>query len=516
MTATELATKIMNGELTSAEVTEAHIKRIEEVNGSLNAVVVKMFDQARAQAKKADEALKNGQKTGPLHGVPITIKEQFRVAGTATTLGIPSQKDWRASSDGPLVARLRAAGAVILGKTNVSQMLAYDESDNPLYGKTLNPWSPKRSSGGSSGGEGAIVAAHGSAMGLGGDFGGSVRIPAHVNGINALKPTSGRLTNLDNRFDLLGDGPSPIVPQQGILARSVADVALGMRVLATNGKREKDEVAPSSWPDENSVQLKGMRVGYYVDDGYFAASPGLRRAVLEAVEALKAQGVTVEPFNQLDAETAVRLFLSIAVRNAVAPYKKALKGNPVDPRIGLLIKAGGLPSFLRNILAKRMRKKGEVHLSKMIGWAKGKRSEQEYNAILRELEAYREDSLKKVEKAKLDALLCPPNALPALTHGASEDLFPSMSYSIMYNVLGWPAGVVAATMVRPGEESDRPPSKDPAYITAARVENGSAGLPLGVQVVGRPWREDVVLKVMEALEGHFSEKPDYPLSQNPV
>jgi fatty acid amide hydrolase len=177
LSASELAQRIKAGELLAQEVTEAHIGRIEAVNEQLNAVVIPLFDEARAQAVEADKAASRGEPLGPLHGVPMTIKEQYRVAGTETTIGLTGQVGKKYDRDGPLVARLRQAGAIIVGKTNIMQTLAGWESDNPVYGRTNNPWNLERTPGGSSGGEAAIIAARGVPLGLGGDLGGSIRIP---------------------------------------------------------------------------------------------------------------------------------------------------------------------------------------------------------------------------------------------------------------------------------------------------------------------------------------------------
>lgn len=187
MNASEIAILIARGDLSAAEAVEAHIQRIKEVNPDLNAVVFPLFDQARAEAAEADARRQRGEPLGPLHGVPITIKDSYDVAGTPTVVGLETRVGHRAAADSPLVARLRQAGAIVLGKTNAPQVLLYNETDNAVYGRTNNPWSLDRAPGGSSGGEGAIVAAGGSAMGLGSDIGGSVREPAHSCGVHGLE-----------------------------------------------------------------------------------------------------------------------------------------------------------------------------------------------------------------------------------------------------------------------------------------------------------------------------------------
>lgn len=484
------------------------------MNLHLNAVVSPLFEQARSQAEIADEALRNDETLGPLHGVPVTIKESIKVAGTATTLGLPGQMGWRAETDGPLVTRLRRGGAILLGKTNISQLTLYPEADNPVYGRTTNPWNPARTCGGSSGGEAAIIASGGSALGIGNDSGGSVRIPAHFCGIHGLNPTAGRLTNEDTRLDLF---PSfgPFIPQQGPLARRVQDLALAMSVLSPTSADCRPDEAQRHWPSSEIIEsaelgIEGFYVGYYEDNGYTRASPAIRRAVREAAEILRARGASVAPFTPPDVGESMRLFLSIMTADGALMFKRALGDNSPDPRVKDLLTAAGLPRALRPLIAKVMELRGQHYTASMVRWM-GRRSKQEYSKLLQELDEYRQRFLAEMDEDHVDLLLSPPYALPAFQHGASKRLFPALSYSLLYNVLGYPAGVVAATRVRDGEESDRPLSKDSYEIAATEAEQGSAGLPVGVQVAARPWREDIVLAAMSALEKEYEKRPDYPL-----
>ena len=192
--AAELARRIAAGELTSEEVVAAHIARIEAVDGQLNAVVTRTFDAAVSQSRQADAALARGERCGPLHGVPFTLKDCFDVAGLDSTIGLTHHVGQPAKESGPLVTRLLGAGAILLGKTNVPQLMVMHETDNPVFGRTNNPWNLERGPGGSSGGEAAVVAAGGSPLGLGTDLGGSIRQPAHACGICGFKPTNGRLS----------------------------------------------------------------------------------------------------------------------------------------------------------------------------------------------------------------------------------------------------------------------------------------------------------------------------------
>ena len=200
MSATEIAGRIASGDFSAREAVEAHVRRIEDVDRKLNAVVVPLFDRAIREAEEADARRSRGAPLGPLHGVPMTVKECYDVEGTATTGGLLRLAGQKAVADAPMVARMRQAGAVILGKTNLPHVMLFNEGDNPLYGRTNNPWDLERSPGGGSSGEGSILAAYGSPLGLASDYGGSVRIPPDFCGIHGFKPTSGRLT-IKGMFD---------------------------------------------------------------------------------------------------------------------------------------------------------------------------------------------------------------------------------------------------------------------------------------------------------------------------
>jgi len=516
LTATEIARKIGAGEVSAHEVVDAHIHRIEEVNPRLNAVVIPLFEQARKEAEAADAAQHRGDPLGPLHGVPITIKEQFLVKGTATTFGLPHQKNHRATEDGPLVKRLRDAGAIILGKTNTAQLLIYIESDNELYGRSNNPWNLDRTPGGSSGGEAAIIAAGGSALGLGGDVGGSIREPAHFCGIYGLKPTAGRLTLFDTRLGFFSMGLAEAVPpQNGPMARSVADLALAMEILAAPGLERIDpSVPPLPWPNWQDISIRGLRIAMYTDDGYFKASPAIRRVVMEAAEALRAQGAQVEPWMPPDVSEAMRIFFSVFMADGFNGMRHALGPDKPMPQIAGLLRSGDIPRPIRRLLARRMRSSGQVRLSRIVEET-GALSAEAYWKLIEGRALYRMHFLGALDAGRFDAIICPPTSLPAVLHGSSANLPDFDSYARLFNVLGMPAGVVAASRVRAGEESDRLPSKDPVEQAASLVENGSVGLPVGVQVAARHWREDIVLAVMNALEGQFRTGADYPF-QPPI
>src|SRR6201996_2651512 len=228
--ATELATAIRSKQLSSKSVVDAHLDQIAKVNPKLNAVVQLTADSARKQAEEADAALARGEIKGPLHGVPMTIKDTMETAGVICTGGTKGRANYVPKADATAVARLRAAGAIFLGKTNVPELAGAGETDNLVYGRTNNPYDLARTPGGSSGGEAAIISACGSPLGLGTDAGGSIRVPAHYCGLAAIKPTSGRVPRT-------GQFPQPMgarapVFHVSLIARQVADLALALPIIS--------------------------------------------------------------------------------------------------------------------------------------------------------------------------------------------------------------------------------------------------------------------------------------------
>ncbi len=508
MSATAMAEQIASGALSSREVVEAHISRIEAVNPLINALVVPLFEQARKEAEKADAARVRKEQLGKLHGVPITIKESFDVAGTATTMGLSALAGKKAKADAPVVARLRSAGAIILGKTNVPQLVLFNEADNPVYGRTNNPWNLERAPGGSSGGCAALIAANGSPLSLGSDIGGSVRLPAHACGIHSFKPTSGRLTMLGH--GTIFAGLEAVLAQPGPLARSVDDLSLALSLLGAPGQEAFDSSIPPVPLREAGRELPmGLRVAMFTDNGFFSAAPALRRAVHEAAAALRARGATVDEWQPPDVKEAWRIYLGLVFGEGMSGTRRALKGSRLDWRIRRIVWFAAPPKLFYKLSAWQWNLIGQKRIAQDAR-SLGSLSTKAYWRLVAERTRYRALFMQALDAGRYDAIICPPDGLPALRHGSSFYLSNPMSYSTLFNLLGVPAGTIAATRVREGEESERKQSFDLVEREARKVETGSAGLPIGVQVAARHWREDIALSIMLALEEHFKAQPDYP------
>ncbi|QCF27093.1 amidase [Hydrocarboniclastica marina] len=508
LSAVEIARRIAAGETTAVAVVEEHIARIQAVNKILNAVVVECFDAARADARDVDERRARGETLPPLAGVPVTIKECLDVAGTASTFGLPSRANHRAEADEIHIARLRAAGAILLGKTNVSQCLIYTEADNPLYGRTLNPWNLDRTPGGSSGGESAIIAAGGSALGLGTDIGGSVRIPAHFCGLASLKPTSGRLDDPGKYSVPVGQRAIP--SQVGILARHVEDVALGLTIA--NGDPDPCDPARSVIPDWSGVDVSKLRIAFYTDDGTFKVAPAVRRAVNEAAEILRAAGAEVTEWMPPRVPDAMTLFNRILTADGLAGVRNILADNPRAPQIQQLLRVTKIPERLGNGLRQVLRGLGQTTMATNLEAVTAATAAQYWRNVETQLD-YQEafaDAMARADGGPFDLILAPPCSLPAYLHGATRDLLTGGGYLTLYNLLGYPAGVVPMTRVRAEEETERKPGLDYIKKLAQRIERGSAGLPVGVQVVAKPWEEHRALAVMRTLEKAARLRPDFP------
>jgi amidase len=293
-TATQLARAIRNGRLSSVEATRAHLDRIVRLNGPLNALVVVDGEGALKAARAADRARSKKKDLGPLQGVPITIKEAFDVAGLHTTSSHPPLKDNVASEDASLVARLRVAGAVILGKTNVPELCADFQTESPLFGLSKNAWDERRTAGGSTGGGAVAVAARLSPLELGSDIGGSVRNPAHYNGIFSLKPTEWRVPSR---------GHVPGIPGQtrtirwmgvfGPLARSVEDLELALRIIAGPDGYEA-EMPPVPIGPAPALPCKGLRIAVVDSNPLVMVSADTAAVVQQTVRLLAKAGAKVK------------------------------------------------------------------------------------------------------------------------------------------------------------------------------------------------------------------------------
>ena len=284
----ELAQLIRDKQVSSREVVQAHLDRIDAVNGAVNAVTVTLAESALAAADEADRT----PGSGALHGVPFTIKENIDIVGSATTNGVPAFAEAMPSLDAPIVSRMKAAGAIPLARTNLPEMALRIATDNPLRGRTNNPWDLGRCAGGSSGGEGAALASGMTPIGLGNDIGGSLRNPAFCNGITSIKPTHGRVPQAGSIPPLDPMLAAQVMATDGPMARHVADLRLGMEVLNGRDARDPRSVhAPLEGPPPGAqvvalaLDIPGVTLPASIDDAIRAAGVTLEAQGWKVVEA---------------------------------------------------------------------------------------------------------------------------------------------------------------------------------------------------------------------------------------
>ena len=337
--------------------------KLKKVNPSLNAVVIKLFDEALIHADKADEFFKQGKRTGKLHGLPFTIKECLDLAGTPSTLGLMRRKQDIRSNTDDYVKALQQEGGIVLGKTNVAQLLSYFESNNPVYGTTNNPYNSLHTCGGSSGGEGAIIGAGASPVGLGTDIGGSVRIPAAFCGTCSIKPTMSRTVDL-TRFIERPINLS-INSVTGVLANHAEDLQLFLEILNSVAEKQRPVQPLQNFRDVNISQL---RVGYFLSDGLFHRMPAVKRAVLESVEKLKSLGVQVTEFQPPGLTEAEEIFFSILTAHGGPLFTENLQNEKAVKQVAANVMVGKAPAFVRTILKGVLNVLGQKSLSRILSY----------------------------------------------------------------------------------------------------------------------------------------------------
>lgn len=492
----ELARRIASGDLSSVEVFDAFRQRIEQVHPLINAVVEPRFDDARREAEAADEVVAAGSPLGPLHGVPITVKDCFHVPGMPSTIGLTNRVGLLDEDQSPLVAQLRAAGAVLMGKTNVPQLMVWHECDNPVYGCTNSPFDLDRTPGGSTGGEGAAIAAYCSPLGIGNDLGGSIRIPAAWNGLYGFKPTSFRLTNQGTTGAFRG--LLVMVTQAGPLARTMDDCELVLKLLASD--MNAFDIAPVLLSDPNDVQISGMRIAAWEDDGYFPASAPARRAVREAAQALQARGANIVWMKPPRLVEMIELYYAIVGSDGGIDARRMVRGSKVDHRVARMLWMAGLSPAVRWSIVQSLRFAGQVWQASLVSVARA-RTAAEFWQLCEQLgDVVRTFHQDVFVGQRIQAILSPPHAIPAPAHKAAIDLLPAASYAYHANLLGLPAGVVPWTHVRADECLASATARDVVLRRAEEALIGAAGLPIGVQVAAPRWNDHVVLGVMRELE----------------
>jgi Asp-tRNA(Asn)/Glu-tRNA(Gln) amidotransferase A subunit family amidase len=449
-TLAEIAQAIRSKKISPVEIVELHLRRIEALQPKLNAFVHLDPEGAREQARAAENLVLRGAQLGPLHGVPLTIKSCIDVAGWPCPAGSLLRKTYVANLDAPLVSRWKAAGAILLGNTNTPEFLMAYETDNLLTGKTSNPWNLAHSAGGSSGGEAAAIAAGCSAGGVGSDGGGSVRVPAHFCGICGLKPTPGRIP-ATGHFPP-GTGAFSWLGVVGPMARTIADVRSLFEVMA--GPDAGDALsAPVPLRAYREGELRGLRVGILESEALGIATAEMRAAVERTAKSLDERGFTVEPFRLDGLDRALNLwwfFFGPVIGNLLW-HSVAGHEDQISP-------------MLREYLS-HATSGNSITLD-------------QFTKACADRDLLRADILRQMRDTPV--LLSPVSTSRAFRHGQGNyhpgtGYRDTMRFSQWLNLTGFPGASVP-------------------------VGVSNEGLPIGVQVIGRPFEDELVLAVSEAIE----------------
>jgi amidase len=457
LSAVELASGIRERRFSSAEVLESVLERVDALNPRINAITVDCREEARADAARADAAVAAGAALGPLHGVPVTVKENVDQTGYASTNGVAAFADLIAREDSPVVANLRRAGGIIIGRTNTPEFSMRATTDNPLRGRTRNPWHDDMSPGGSSGGAGAAAAAGFGPIHHGNDIGGSLRFPSFACGVATVKPTQGRIPAYNPSASAERGLLAQLMSVQGTIARQVADVRLGTEVIAARDPRDPWWVpAPFIGPAlEQPLRVALTRASH----GY-PLHPEIERCLERAADCLRDAGYQVEEVETPSILEPAQSWFNVATWEMKVTLDSLVRahGSAAVQRVfdwyyslGEMVDAHGYQRALAD--RTRMTRDWSVFLDR-------------YALVLSPFQ------MRPTFTWNFDAE----------SEANAHDVFRAAIWSVGINYLGLPAGVLPTGM--------------------------AAGMPAAVQLIGRRFREDVILDAMAAIEARVGVMTD--------
>jgi amidase len=446
--ALELAALVAKHEVSAREVIDEHLARIDAVNPAVNAVVNVLAEEARSAAKAADERQARGEALGPLHGVPITVKENIEMAGSPTTNGLPAFANAVPSADAPHVANMKAAGAIPIGRTNLPDFGLRWHTDNALRGATKNPWSASRTPGGSSGGEAAALATGMTALGMGNDYGGSLRVPANFCGVASIRPTLGRVPNHVTLMPTELPPTIQLMAVEGLLARRVADVRVGLEAISAASPRDP-------WwtpaPLRGPAPATPLRVALVAEPAGGTTEPPVAAAARRAAEALADAGYAVEETDPPDVVGAAKNWVDLVMADVRFLWSM----------IGPLASEDS-----RTFMANAMELIPPVDLDGYIATLAAR------NAHARAWSQFQAD--RPLVVGPVCTTLAFPVGADIAGREGTQAVLDSMRLTVIVNGLGLPAVAVPTGL--------------------------DGGLPTGVQVIGPRYREDLCLDAAQAIE----------------
>ncbi|OXA40478.1 fatty acid amide hydrolase 1 [Folsomia candida] len=495
----ELIDQLQSRKLTAVEVQEAFIAKSIKVTREFN-MVTEFIPQAEEWAKELD-AMK-GSLRGPLHGFPISVKDNCNVIGMDSTIGLGKFLYQPAEDSSAIVKSLMALGAIPFAKTNVPQTLLSFGCANPVFGLTKNFLNSSLSPGGSSGGESSLIAAGGSRLGIGSDIGGSVRIPAHFTGIAGFKVTKGRFCGTGFRGSL--PNVVGIMGVPGLLADNINMIAKTTKYMTENNLQTKyDPLAvPIPW-NEQMFSKKKLKIGYFTSLPYFPLVGDTEEIVLKAKSALESQGHTLVPFEMPDSFEMMNLVFDFCFGDAGEYLLKNWRHEPIPLSVVVNFMICKSPMWMRKVIVLIMGCKWMplVHSSRAVTIiGRGANSTSKLWERLGDRKKMTEDLLTSWKAANLDLVLCPTYPFPAVPHHMPGRLQPSVFYTMIWNLFDFPAGVIKWG-TESGEKVDKYDCQNDMVLrTGKQGAKQATGMPISVQIVGLPFQEELVLRGLAELE----------------
>ncbi|KAF8062345.1 amidase signature domain-containing protein [Lyophyllum atratum] len=490
-----LVESVQVGQMDPNDILTAYSKQALRAHAETNCLTEIMILSAETWAKECN-------RKGPLAGIPISLKDTVGVAGWDSSIGYSAWAGKPMQKDSALVRLLRDAGAIPYVKTNIPITLMSGESWSDLFGRTTNPHKKTHSSGGSSGGEGALLAYGGSRLGIGTDVAGSVRVPAHFSGVYAIKASVGRFLRTGNTTGIPGQEGVP--PVYSPMARTLEDLETFWKAIVSMKPWEYD-YACFAMPWKEFTTEKPLKWGVMWDDGVVSPSPACKRALETVVESLRRHGHEVvgihppSPYEGL--KIASQLLIADGGRTATQHIRA---GESNDAGVTQAMRMASLPRWIKRLYVWYIRyiKGDELYAGLIEGWRE--RNVFDYWPIFAQREDYRRRWFEMWQKDELDFVLTVPNSLPAVPHNGMKHGFKALGYTLLFNLLDYTAGVLPITHV------DVIQDKLPTTFTARNsiekavykmYDSGAMhGLPVGVQVVGRRLEEEKVLHGMKTIE----------------
>ncbi|NWV36479.1 FAAH1 hydrolase, partial [Grantiella picta] len=487
----ELSRKLRDGSLPPDHVFYAYVGKALQLATEINCIT-EFLQESETQVRKAK--LVGKEEQGLLYGVPVSIKDSIDCQGHDSTLGFIKNLNKPAAEDSVVVQVLKRQGAIPFVKTNVPQSLISYDCKNLMFGQTRNPLLYTRTSGGSSGGEGALVGGGGSILGIGTDVGGSLRFPAAFCGICAIKPTGNRLSKRGIMAGVVGQ--KAVAAAVGPLAKDVESLALCLRALLSEDMFSLDStVPPLPFNEEVYSSTKPLRIGYYETDFFTMPSPAMRRAVRETKQLLEEAGHTLVPFELTNVDYVI---FNYCVRGMFADggrsFVRKFKGEMEKGGTGMFFWVAKAPHWLKTLLC---------WIAKPFVRSISFYTVDEVWSLHNEIEDFCHQFIAQWKKLNLDVMLCPMLG-PALRIGYPAKLSVAVSYTMLYNALDFPAGVVPVTLVTEEDEEELKTYKgyyqDWWDRTLVKAFRDSVGMPVAVQCVALPWQEELCLRFMKEVE----------------